>query len=186
MSTAENPFSAPLTEDIASPLSGAFDLAEAERIRTEHIQHEMSVKSIGLLYYLSAFVLGGLSAFLIVRAPNTADPILAYILSPVCMALAVVSGAVGYGIRGLASWSRIPVIVLSILGLFNPPIGTLINLYILYLVVCKKGKVVLAPEYQEIIRQTPHVKYKTSLASKIALVLLVLLLIGIIAMIAVA
>jgi hypothetical protein len=47
--------------------------------------------------------------------------------------------------------------VLSGIGLLGFPIGTLINGYILYLFLSKKGRTVFAPEYQEVIEATPHV-----------------------------
>jgi ABC-type multidrug transport system permease subunit len=43
------------------------------------------------------------------------------------------------------------------------PIGTLINAYILYLFLSKKGRTVFSPGYQEVIAATPDVKYKTSI-----------------------
>ncbi len=76
-------------------------------------------------------------------------------------------GIVGVGLRRLRGWTKIPVGVLSGLGLLSFPIGTLINGYILYLVFSEKGSRVFSPEYQEIIRQTPHIKYQTSIIVKI-------------------
>jgi hypothetical protein len=180
MSTAENPFSAPIADDIAVPLDGLVDPAEAERIRREHISHEVSVKSIGLLYYLATFFLGLASigfAFALVNAEEIPGLEGAEYMLPIFVVFAIIYGVVGYGIRSLASWSKIPVIFLSALSLLSIPIGTLIGGYILYLVLCAKGKVVLSPQYKEIIRQTPHVKYKTPLSSWIALFGLVLILV---------
>jgi hypothetical protein len=57
----------------------------------------------------------------------------------------------------------------------------LINGYILYLVFSEKGRRVFSPEYQEIIRQTPHVKYQTSIIVKIFVGLLLGVLLFILA-----
>jgi hypothetical protein len=82
---------------------------------------------------------------------------------------------VAYGIRALKNWARITGIVLAALGLLNFPVGTLINAYILYLFVSKKGRMIFSPEYQDIIAATPEVKYRTSILVWIFLGILVLL-----------
>src|SRR5262249_13254560 len=88
----------------------------------------------------------------------------------------------GRALRRLDRWVRVPAIVLSIPGLISFPLGTLINGYIIYLLACAKGKQVFSPEYQTIIRQTPHIKYKTSWIVIVLLVLVVgLILVGFIA-----
>ena len=67
-------------------------------------------------------------------------------------------------------------IVLSAIGLLGFPIGTLISAYFLYLLVSEKGKVVFSDEYKEVIRKTPHIRYKTSIVVWIFLGLLLLLI----------
>lgn len=83
---------------------------------------------------------------------------------------------VGYGLRRLRKWARIPTGILSGLGLLAFPIGTLINAYILYLLFCQKGKMVFSDEYRAVIEQTPHIKYRTSIIVWIVLGLLLLLI----------
>ena len=61
-------------------------------------------------------------------------------------------------------------------GLLGFPIGTLINAYILYLFLSKKGRTIYSPEYQEVIAATPHVKYRTSIVVWILLALVVVLI----------
>ena len=63
--------------------------------------------------------------------------------------------------------------MLSAIGLLGFPIGTLINGYILYLFLSKKGRTIFAPAYQDVIAATPHVKYRTSIVIWIFLALLV-------------
>jgi len=41
-------------------------------------------------------------------------------------------------------------------------VGTLINGYILWLVLSKKGRFILSKDYAAIVAATPHVKYRTS------------------------
>jgi hypothetical protein len=82
----------------------------------------------------------------------------------------------GWGVRSLRPWGRIVGCVLAAIGLLGFPIGTLINAYILYLFLSKKGRTIYSPEYQDVIAATPHVKYKTSILVWVFLGLLVALL----------
>jgi hypothetical protein len=66
---------------------------------------------------------------------------------------------------------------LSGVGLLGFPVGTLINGYILFLLFGRKGKTVFSEEYQVVIEQTPHIKYRTPLVVWILLGL-VLFVIG--------
>ena len=92
---------------------------------------------------------------------------------------------VGRGIRKLRPWARTTGIVLAAIGLLGFPLGTLLNGYILYLLLAKKGKRIFEDDYKDIIEATPHVKYRTSIVVWIFLGLLVLAIAGIIAAVAV-
>ena len=81
----------------------------------------------------------------------------------------------GYGVRALLPWGRIIGCILSAIGLIGFPIGTLINAYILYLFLSKKGRTIYSPEYQDVIAATPHIKYRTSILVWILLALVVAL-----------
>lgn len=95
------------------------------------------------------------------------------------MMLSMLQFCVGTGIRQLKKWVKLPVGILSGIGLFGFPIGTLINAYILYLVFGKKGAVVFSKEYQHIIAATPQIKYRTSIVDWIFVGILVfMILIG--------
>jgi hypothetical protein len=65
---------------------------------------------------------------------------------------------------------------LSVLGLLNFPIGTVISIYFIYLLVSAKGQFVMTPEYAAIRAVTPHIRYKTPIWLWVVLGLLVLLL----------
>jgi hypothetical protein len=173
MSTPLNPYQAPATRvddvsDSANP--------QAESIRREHINHEASIKAVGTLYYLSMLGLAvvGLTmlfstgAFAAVRMGDAVP-------AAVLVVMAAVFLVVGRGLRKLQPWVRIPTVLLSILGLLGFPIGTLINGYIIWLILSKKGRLVLSPEYAAIVEATPQVKYRTSIVVWILLGLVVLL-----------
>jgi hypothetical protein len=165
MSNAVNPYAAPAArvEDVAAN-------PEAEAIRRAHIGHEASVKAVGALYYLggAGVTLAAIAA--LAGAPNAPSSVA---LTAVLLALGVGQLFAGWGVRALQSWGRIVGCVLSALGLLAFPVGTLINGYILYLFLSKKGRTIFAPEYQDVIAATPHVKYRTSVIVWIFLALLV-------------
>jgi hypothetical protein len=176
MSTPLNPYQAPTArvDDVSDSVN-----PQAESIRREHINHEASIKAVGTLYYLSTLVLavGGLAIFFLPGAfagARMADAVPAAIMVVLAVALLLV----GRGLRKLQPWVRIPTVLLSILGLLGFPIGTLINGYIIWLILSKKGRLVLSPEYAAIVEATPQVKYRTSIVVWILLGLLVLLVVA--------
>jgi hypothetical protein len=142
----------------------------AELIRKEHIKHEASVKSVGLLYFLAAALMLLVGIFSAVSGQGEG-----ILIGLILLVLGAAQVWVGIGLRGLKAWARIPTAILSGLGLLGFPIGTLINGYILYLVLSAKGKTVFSDEYQRVIEQTPHIKYRTSIVVWILLGLLLLL-----------
>lgn len=156
--------------------------SDAEQIRHELLKHETSLRSIGLLYYIGFFsmllyivVLG----VLLVGNASEQDAATA----SVSVGMLVVFGLLAWlyyfmakGMRSLDPGVRTAVTIMSCIGLLALPVGTLISAYILYLVHSEKGKRIMTREYQEIVAQTPHIKYKTP----IWLIILVLLLLGLI------
>lgn len=53
--------------------------------------------------------------------------------------------------------ARVPVIVLSAIGLLGFSIGTIVSAYFLYLVAGAKELYVLSPAFAEVRRSTPHI-----------------------------
>jgi hypothetical protein len=121
------------------------------------------------------------------------------VLGGVCLVGLLINVGVGYGLRNLQVWARWVMIVLISLsfvslalrillaGLISPEAAGratgralfpgLIYGYFLYLVASRKGAVVFSREYKDVIRKTPHIKYKTSIIVKVCIaVLLVVIL----------
>ena len=165
MSTSVNPYAAP-----TAPVDDVAANPEAEAIRRAHISHEASIKAVGFLYYLGGTLvaLAGLASLFGARGGAE---------NAVIMLLLVVLGVgnvfAGWGVRSLRPWGRILGCVLSAIGLIGFPIGTVINGYILYLFLSKKGRTIFSPDYQDVIAATPHVKYRTSILVWIFLALLI-------------
>ncbi|TWT54028.1 hypothetical protein Pla22_16630 [Rubripirellula amarantea] len=163
---AVNPYAA--TSNVGSATQGAEDV---EVYRRQYLQHEASVKSVGMLYYLSAMLLifvGGLMAALAFAGPgnggqNPTPTVLIVVLGAVYLGLGLFQFFVARGLRRFESWARIATVVLSIIGLLAFPIGTLISAYVLYLMLSEKGQIVFSDWYQQVMERTPHIKYKTSI-----------------------
>ena len=168
---------------------------DVEAIRHQYLSHEASIKSIGILYILSgAFaVLAGfgyvIAAVNLFNTPTQAgqppnDALAGFLLvaGPIVIMLGAGQIAVAIGLRKFAPWSKIPTAVLAGIGLLFFPVGTLINGYVLYLLLSKKGTMVFSDQYKEVIRQTPHIKYRTSIIVWIFVgILVVMLLMAILA-----
>jgi hypothetical protein len=172
MSSQVNPYAPPTAEvaDISSATS------EAEAIRQEHIKHEASIRSISTLYFIGGFFLA-LAALTMIALPLfTERASFGVALGVIYVVLAALSIAMARGIRRFEPWARTTAIVFACIGLLGFPLGTLLNGYILYLLLSEKGKRIFAPDYAEIVAATPHIKYKTSM---IVWVLLALLLLGV-------
>ena len=171
-----NPYAAPQSQVLQTT-------SQDELIRQEHINTEATIKSVGMLYYLGAFmvVFYGVGS-IIIGISSGSDALWGSILiGVVLLAIGVGQGVVAYGLRRLQSWSRIPTVIISCIGLIGIPIGTLISIYILVKILGKQGKFVMTPEYQRIIAATPGVKRRQSLVAWVLLILLIIILIGIIA-----
>ena len=166
-----NPYAAPQANLIPDT-----EARQAELVRREHINHEASIRSIGVLYYLMAamFALTGVG-MLASESIGGFEMAMGLFLA----LLAVVFIFVGRAIRRLDRRCRRPVIVLGVVGLLNIPLGTLINAYLLYLLLAKKGKTIFSEDYAAVIAATPDVKYKTSIVVWVFVVLLVAMLLAV-------
>jgi hypothetical protein len=152
---------------------------EAEEVRKEHIKHEASVKSVGFLYLLGGtlvLVFGGIGLVGVGASAPAADAMMGVGFGAVIVLMGVLYLATGLGLRRLKPWSRIVAGIFAGIGLLGFPFGTIINAYILYLLLSGKGRMVFSSEYQTIIEQTPHIKYRTSIIVWIFLGILLLLL----------
>jgi hypothetical protein len=158
---------------------------DVDAYRREHLKHEVSVKSIGLLYLLGAviMILAGIGMFVVPLSgggnagQNAPPPAFFAGFGLVYLSLGIFQFFVGRGLRRLQPWTRIATSVLSVIGLLGFPIGTLISAYILYLMLSTKGQVVFSDEYKQVMLQTPHIQYKTPLIVWILVVILALVLV---------
>ncbi|TWU26338.1 hypothetical protein Pla52o_01910 [Novipirellula galeiformis] len=153
---------------------------DVEAVRRYYLSHEASVKSIGTLYLLGAILMVPIGLAMIAMpvvagiaekvAP--AEAILMAVIGLVYLTLGLLQGFTALNLWKLRPWARIVASVLSVIGLLAFPIGTLISAYFLYLLLSEKGQFVFSPGYQQVVAQTPHIKYKTSIIVWILLALL--------------
>jgi len=172
MSVESNPYVSPLTTELGEPRS-AIPTDDAESIRRQYLNHEASVRAVGLLYYMfgNGMVLGSIITGTVSLTDIGLEPGEA-ILGIVCFPLGVFVIATGWALHRLQPWTKAPVGIVSGIGLLGVPLCTIVNSYILYLVFSAKGTMVFSPEYREIIRQTPHVTYRSSVFTLVLLALL--------------
>lgn len=161
----------------ASTLAGApelIPLSDAERVRNTHIDHEAAIRSIGVLYILTGTILLAPIASLPLAVNAEPDAATDFLIGGALIGtMAGVYLALGFGVRRLAVWSRVPTCLLSLLSLLAFPLGTLLGGYVLYLFLCEKGRFVLTERYAAVVDLTPHIKRRTGLVVKLAVGLLI-------------
>ncbi len=173
MSAATNPYQTP-SANVGPNYRDLQNVGNAAAMRSEYLSHEAAIRSIGVLYFISAGIfLILVPTGLVMLAENQAAGIGMVAMSAICAALSI---WMGIAVRRLNARVRFAVGITSAIGLFNLPIGTLINGYILYLVFGAKGKVVFSEEYARVREQTPEMKYQTPTFVKICVLLLLFLL----------
>jgi hypothetical protein len=176
---SENPYQTPTVSEVAAPLE---PLSDAAQIRQKHLRHEASLKGMGSLFFLGGvlFLLSMAQALWVTFAVSRfGQPQgLEIVMLLAVLLLIPLQFICWWGLRKLKSWVSIPAGILSGLGLFVFPVGTILGVYFLYLLFSQKGRMILSPVYQEIIAQTPGMKYRTPIWIWILLVVIVLLIVG--------
>ena len=160
-----NPYEAPAARVDDPVVTGA----DAER--TAHLRHEARLRSVGVLYWLGAAAVVVMIGVSLATAPTVQTE--GWGIVGVLVGTAVLAAVVGWGFWSLSPWVRWPGTALSALGLLAIPIGPIIHGYFLYLLWCAKGRRVLAPDYAQVRRQTPHLRYRRTIGDWVALVVIV-------------
>jgi len=174
-------FYAPPSADLGAGFAGGF-AGEAEQVRVEHIAHEASIKSMGCLYYLGAVLMIplGLGMLFAAASGKGGERGVALMIGALYGGLGMLYLFVGRGLRSFQGWARGVAVIISCIGLLGIPLGTIISIYFLVLLLGAKGARIFAPDYPQIVAQTPHIKYKPPLWNYIVGGLLVLFLIGLV------
>ena len=162
----ENPYQAPSSVVFVEAAADDANVA----LRQAHIRHEIQLQSIGALYLLGSILIGIVAIPMVFDIGEIRGGFSGMWLGILTIYgfLAAVLFALGIGFRRLHSWVRIPGAIFSGIGLLGFPIGTLISAWILYLMFCRAGRVVLAPTYRAVIDATPQVRYRRTKGDWIA------------------
>ena len=176
-SASDNPYASPATTEQA-PVRKDIDMDDAEQTRRKYLSHEANLRSAGTVYIIGFLILT-FSAFSFAltmpamiklqRGVGPTEAMWAFLLCALPFCLGVWQLVIGIGLRKLKIWVRIQATLVAMLWMAWIPFGTIISAYFLYLIWSRKAKVVMSEEYREIIKQTPHVKLRTSLFVWIAL-----------------
>jgi hypothetical protein len=151
--TAFNPYGATVETEVVEP-------TREGKIRREHLHHEASVRSLGTLFILGGVLLCivsmGSHVWLVSSAGFIGSVEIGSLVA--CGVLALMQFTTGFGLRAFRPWARIFGMLLSTVGLFAFPIGTIFCAYFLYLLGGGKGRYVFTDEYQQIRSATPHIR----------------------------
>ena len=176
----QNPYAAPEYYDPIAQAASSDD----ETFRKAHINHEASVKSVGLLFYIGAIIVWLIVIGVIshLGSGRIGDFSFTTLVSAFYLVLGALQLWIGWGLRKLNRVGRIGTTIFAAIGLLAIPLGTLISAYILYLMWSEKGNVVFSDHYKEVIAATPHVRYKTSIIVWILVIaFLTIMAIGVVA-----
>ena len=178
---------APPVGTIASATTGS-----PEEVRRAYFSHERNVRSIGTYFFFAGGLQLFLGAMLLIGgviATMGGAGIGAHLVHVVAVAI---ESIIFLGLGGLTVWTAgrvkrldrsgyVPGIIVAAIGLLGIPIGTLINGYILYLLVSEKGRFVFSDQYRAIVAATPQFQWKIALWVKILIGLVVLAFVSVVA-----
>ncbi|MCY2974555.1 MAG: hypothetical protein NTW52_07780 [Planctomycetota bacterium] len=148
-----NPY-APVTGKAVNSPTSIRDDADAESIRRKHLSHEASVKSFGVLHILVGVlsVLWGALMFHMglvglarTSSQNVSESIFSVVLGVVVVVLGIAYTYAGLCMRSLNQSGKVLAIVMAAVGLLAVPFGTLISLYILWVLLSEKGSIIFSP-----------------------------------------
>lgn len=155
-----------------------------EAIRLAHIKHESDIKAVGSLYaffgVIMALSLLTMGWRMVLGGYTKVDLFNGLWLS---LAASLALG-LGGGLQNLASWVRIPAVIISILlGILSVVtiVGPFMNGYVIWLLLSQKGQTVMAPGYQKIVKQTSDMKHPSSVRAVFLILMLVLFIISVLA-----
>ena len=188
MSTELNPYAAPRTTP-NDPAMKLGNVSEAECIRQKYFSHEVVVKSVAMLYFWFNVFQGLLAFVALMPAALATNNRTAQSFALVLALQTVVFAVIACGLQKLQSWARwivagisgICIVLLSI-AMFFGDIGMLAfsinvagNAFFLYIFSCEKARKIFSAEYRQVVRQTPHAKYRVAIVLSKTLIIVVAL-----------
>ncbi|MCE9553134.1 MAG: hypothetical protein K8T91_07120 [Planctomycetes bacterium] len=151
MTDEQNPYAAPQIESLAHSGPAAVD-SDAERIRKLYLNYESSLRASGLFYMFA----GGVGFCLAMASLAGKSPLMGIVGG----ALGIAMILMGVGLFRLDPKVVNPARAVAAVSLLAFPCGTVLGIFLFYLVLSHKGKTILSPNYEQIRRQTPHIQPK--------------------------
>lgn len=109
---------------------------------------------VGALFLIPSAVLLTLGTVAHIAIPGTEGvarvlgPSLLTLIGTVLLLLPAGQICVGWGLMQRQSWARIAAVILGILSLFHPPVGTALGIYTLWVLLANNA----GPEYEQLAR----------------------------------
>ena len=171
-----NPYAPPLTVGPADDLPPNAP-SHAARIREQCRTREAGLKQKTLClvgFFVLFSVVANLGAFGLLGPATMMVPLA--VISTIAASAGI---AINWGVRRFASWSRIPLIILAIVGLAAFPIGTVFGGLILLELYSPRQPKLLSKEYERIVKATLEMNDRTSGATWLVVFLLIVLVLAI-------
>ncbi len=127
-------------------------------VRAAHLHHETTVLMMGRLYYVAAACLLITAITIVVMRQNGEGLRIASFFGMLAAGHAFAANM----LLKLDARARFSASVMALVGLFAIPIGTILCGYLLYLVHSAKGRMILSPEYRDIVAKTPEFKCRVT------------------------
>ena len=181
-----NPYAAP---QFSGPPLEVHDQRDPEQIRREHLEHETTLRSWGGLFacvglcgtMAAAIYFFGLAAEAVSDwragkgvATREATKLA---VAALCIPAGTVLLTTGWGLWHLKPKVRLPALFVAAICLLAVPCGTPVGAHLLYLLLSRKGQMVLSCRYAEIRQQTPHVHYQAPAWNLIVAVVVIVALV---------
>lgn len=149
--------------NLDEPSSPSIEQSEAEDFRVAHKSREYTIRFVGSLYLVLGFAC--LYAAWVVHRVVEYVPDEEFLREFMTWFFAGYGSALvlsGIGLRVLARWGQVGSIVVSVVGLANYPVGTVINGLVLWLMIGERGRTVFSRRYRDVIARTRHLDYRMS------------------------
>jgi hypothetical protein len=117
--------------------------------RLERHLHTLAIfwMVVGALFLIPSIVLMVMGSVVHITLPGaeefvrTLGPVMLYLLGSSLLILAAGGICVGWGLMQHRPWARITALILGVLSLFHPPLGTALGIYTLWVLLGDDGEV---------------------------------------------
>jgi hypothetical protein len=139
-----------------NPMGPARPVATCNRGRLEQHLRTLGILWIvaGALFLIPSIGMLAIGSFVHIAIPGTQEmaralgPLVLYVIGGSLLVVAAGGICVGWGLMQRQPWARIAALILGILALFHPPLGTALGIYTLWVLLSDKS----GTEYERMAR----------------------------------